>query len=166
MLSRRRRSASPYLQVTKQGQAVRACDSPLAGSSHCRCLFVRMSGGDVRRDENKTFGSTDPIFYQSMADIFHQTVELLCVPRVVKEVREIISGCHRVHCLANLLQSPGNLCVRLSSRPLAVCAHRSSLLPLSFSLTSPGRISSQSDSESVLILCANDSTARSFTSVS
>ena len=67
-----------------------------------------MSEADVRCDESKSFGNADPIFYQGLANIFHQTIELLRIPGVVEEVWEIISGCHRVHCLANLLQFPGN----------------------------------------------------------
>ena len=57
------------------------------------------------------------------------------------------------------------LCIRLGSRSWRVWVYHSSLFVLSSSLTSPGGIGAESDSESILTLGANDSMACSFTSV-
>jgi len=55
--------------------------------------------------------------------------------------------------------------VRLGSRSWRMRAHRFSLFALPPSLTSPGGIGAESDSESILTLDANDSMTCSFTSV-
>ena len=48
------------------------------------------------------------IVYQGPANIFHQTIKLLSILGVAEKVREITSGCHWVHSLANLFQFPGD----------------------------------------------------------
>ena len=63
---------------------------------------------DVRNDENEWTGSANLIFHQGVADIFHKTVNPLCILGNVKEVREIVSGFNRVHSLVNIFQFPGN----------------------------------------------------------
>ena len=48
------------------------------------------------------------IVNQGVADIFHQTVELLRILGVAEKFREITSGYDWVHSLANVLQIPGD----------------------------------------------------------
>jgi len=50
--------------------------------------------------------SVNLIVNQGMANIFHQTVDLLCVLGVFEEIREFLLGCYRVHGLANIFQFP------------------------------------------------------------
>jgi len=52
--------------------------------------------------------SVNLIVNQGMANIFHQTVDLLCVLGVFEEMQEILLRCNRVHSLTNLFQFPGN----------------------------------------------------------
>ena len=144
---------------------LKECNSQSSGSSLCRCPFVTMSETDVRNNESKSFGSTNMIVHQCMANIFHQTVNFLRILGVAEKAREITPGCHQAHSLANLLQFPGDPACQPSSRPRRVWAYRSSSFSLSRSLMSPGTAGSRSESESVLIRGANDSTAFSFTSV-
>ena len=59
-------------------------------------------------------GSANLIVHQGIADIFHQVINPVCILRVIEEICKIISGCYQSHGLADLLQSPGNPCVRLS----------------------------------------------------
>ena len=124
-----------------------------------------MSEADVRCDESESFGNTNLIIPQGVANIFHQTIELLHVHRVVEEICEVILGHNWVHSLANLFQPPGDSCTSDWALDLESIAHRASLFSLSFSLTSPGGMGSRSDSETILTCGANDSMARRFTCV-
>ena len=55
------------------------------------------SDANVRCDENQPFESTNPIVYQSIVNVIHQTVKLLCIIGVVQEVCKVLLSCHRVH---------------------------------------------------------------------
>ena len=48
---------------------------------------------DVRHSESKWFRSANLIVHQGIMNVFHQNVKHLCVLRVIKEIREIVSGC-------------------------------------------------------------------------
>ena len=52
--------------------------------------------------------SADLISDQSTANISHQTVELLRILGVLKELRKIVSGCDCVQGLANRFQFPSD----------------------------------------------------------
>jgi hypothetical protein len=91
-----------------EGWIVRERDSRSVDSSCRRCLVATKSEADVRHGESETFGSANPIVHQGIANVFHQTVKLLCVLGVVEEIREILSGRHRVQSLADVFQFPGN----------------------------------------------------------
>ena len=74
---RRWRSASPYSQVTTIGQIIKERYSLSVDSSRRRSLVVTKSEVNVRHDEGESFESADPIAYQGITNVFHQTVKLL-----------------------------------------------------------------------------------------
>jgi len=53
-------------------------------------------------------GSANLVVDQGIANIFHQSVNLLCILWVFKETRKVLRGYHRVHSSSNLFQFPGN----------------------------------------------------------
>ena len=61
----------------------------------------------VSYEESKTFGKANLIVDHGIANILNQTVKSMCVLSLFEEMRKILLGRHRVHSLADLLQSPG-----------------------------------------------------------
>jgi len=53
-------------------------------------------------------GSANLIVHEGRTNIFHETVDFLCIIGVLEGIREVLLGRHRVHSLANLFQFPGN----------------------------------------------------------
>ena len=66
---------------------------------------------DVRHYEDNFFESKYPIVHQGVANIFYQTIELLCTLRVFEEICKIVLSRHCIHGLVNLFQFPINPCV-------------------------------------------------------
>ena len=48
---------------------------------------------DFRYYEGESFGSANLIIHQGVTNVFHQTVQLLGILRVVEETREIFPVC-------------------------------------------------------------------------
>ena len=53
-----------------------------------------MSEAGIRINESKSFGNTNMIAHQGMANIFYQAIKLLRILGAVKKFRKITSGCY------------------------------------------------------------------------
>ena len=52
------------------------------------------SEANIGYDRSGSLESANLIVHQGMANVFHQTVQLLCILRVVEEIGNILLSCH------------------------------------------------------------------------